>query len=99
MINLADYIVPVVLGICLIIGWLIKHCTPLDNKYIPAICAILGVIINLWSNGWVVTPANILVGLVSGLASVGCHQLINQFLKDGGGVYDDDIVEDGEADE
>ena len=51
-----------------------------DNKYIPTMCAILGVILALWMSGWNVIPAVLLSGLASGLASTGLHQLFKQLI-------------------
>ena len=45
---LNDYVVLVVVGICLCIGYVLKNSFPkLDNKYIPLIMAILGVVLNI----------------------------------------------------
>lgn len=41
---------------------------------------ILGVILNLWINGWQFTPEILLGGLASGLASTGTHQLIRNLV-------------------
>ena len=75
-----DYLVLVVFGICLCIGYLIKTSVPkIDNKYIPLIVAILGVAINVWLNGEF-TPTVLLGGLFSGLASTGVHQVFKQMI-------------------
>jgi len=74
---LSRYVVLVVLGICLCVGYIIKHSISIvQNKYIPLIMGILGVILNLWINGWSLTPEVLLGGLVSGLASTGTHELV-----------------------
>ena len=45
---LNDYVVLVVVGICLCTGYVLKNSFPkLDNKYIPLIMAILGVVLNV----------------------------------------------------
>lgn len=78
---LAEYMVPVIVGICLCVGYVIKKWVKdVDNKYIPTMCAILGVILALWISGWKGTPAVLLSGLVSGLASTGLHQLFKQLI-------------------
>lgn len=78
---LTEYMVPVIVGICLCVGYVIKKWVKdVDNKYIPTMCAILGVILALWISGWKVTPAVLLSGLVSGLASTGLHQLFKQLI-------------------
>lgn len=83
---LTEYIVPVIVGICLCVGALIKgYVKDVDNKYIPTICAALGVFIAMWSAGWQISPQIILTGLVSGLASTGMHQLFKQWINNKGG--------------
>ena len=79
---LNEYMMPVVLGICLVVGWVIKKWIPdLKNKYIPTIVTILGAVIAVWINSWGVTPEIILSGLISGAASTGLHQLFTQFIE------------------
>lgn len=78
---LNEYMLPMVLGICLCIGYVIKKwIKDVDNKYIPTICAILGVVISSWMNSFSFTPQVVLGGMVSGLASTGMHQLFTQYL-------------------
>lgn len=71
---LSNYLVLVVVGICVCAGYVIK--TSLDfipNKYIPLIMAVLGCILNVWiAKG--ISPEVVLGGLLSGLAATGCHQ-------------------------
>ena len=74
---LQEYMIPVVLGICLVVGWLIKHCTPVPNRFIPAIVAVLGVLLAMWVK-MTLTPDVLLAGLASGLASTGMHQLVDK---------------------
>ena len=77
---LSDYMMPVIVGICLCVGWIIKKWVKdVDNKYIPTICAVLGVGISIWIHWPGVTPESILVGLFSGLASTGLHQAVTKF--------------------
>ena len=80
---LNDYLVLIVIGICLCIGYVIKHLIPTEavNKYIPLIMAVLGVILNVWLNGFAFTPEILLGGLASGLASTGMHQIFKQFIE------------------
>ena len=77
---LNDYVVLVVVGICLCIGYVLKNSFPkLDNKYIPLIMAILGVVLDVWIN-MSITPEIILAGMFSGLASTGLHQAFKQLI-------------------
>ena len=80
---LNDYIVLVVLGICLCVGYVVKNWIPNDkvNKYIPLIMLVLGVVLNVWLNNWAFTPEILLGGMASGLASTGLHQVFKQFIE------------------
>ncbi|MEY8338493.1 phage holin family protein [Lachnospiraceae bacterium 62-35] len=79
---LNEFMIPVVLGICLCTGYIIKKWVKdVDNKYIPTITALLGVCIASWINGWQITPEIVLGGLCSGLGSTGMHQLFKQYLE------------------
>lgn len=80
----ATYIVPVIVGLCLIVGFLIKNLTGADNRFIPVIVTVLGVALAVWMNWPAITPEVILGGAVSGLASTGMHQLFKQWIDNGG---------------
>ncbi|MBO5963877.1 MAG: phage holin family protein [Bacteroidales bacterium] len=73
-----DYLVLIVIGICMCVGYVLKNIIPSDkiNKFIPLIMAVLGLIINLWVAGWHLTPEVLLGGLASGLASTGAYEAI-----------------------
>ena len=48
---LDEFIIPVILGICLCIGMILKSwLSDASHKYIPATVAILGVVLALWMN-------------------------------------------------
>ena len=77
---LNDYVVLVVVGICLCIGYVLKNSFPkLDNKYIPLIMAILGVVLNIWISKEI-TPDILLAGMISGLSSTGLHQTLKNII-------------------
>lgn len=78
------YIVPVIVGLCLIVGFLVKNLTGADNRFIPIIVTVLGVALAVWMNWPAITPEVILGGAVSGLASTGMHQLFHQWIENGG---------------
>ena len=71
-----DYMVLLVVGICLCVGYILKNIVTTDkvNKFIPLIMAVLGVVLNLWINDFEFTPTVLLGGLVSGLASTGTYE-------------------------
>ena len=77
---LQEYVVLVVLGICLCVGYILKHLVPTDkiNPFIPLCMGLLGVVLNLWLAGWVLTPETLLQGLASGLAATGAHQAVTR---------------------
>lgn len=48
---LTEFMVPVIVGICLCVGYVIKKwIKDVDNKWIPTVCAVLGVILAIWMN-------------------------------------------------
>ena len=75
------YIVPVILGICLVVGYLIKNFTGAENRYIPLVVTVLGVGLAVWMHWPAATAAILLGGAVSGLASTGMHQLFRQWIE------------------
>ena len=79
---LNDYIVLVVLGICLCVGYIIKNVLPGEklNRFIPLIMGALGIAVNVWFAG-ALSPEIVLAGLVSGLASTGLYEMFHQFLS------------------
>ena len=79
---LTSYAVPVVIGICLCIGYVVKtSLTFIKNKYIPLIMAIVGVLLSIWINRSI-DPNIILSGMFSGLASTGFYEMFRNFIKD-----------------
>lgn len=77
-----DYMVLMVVGICLCVGYVLKHFVPTEkvNKFIPLIMAVLGIVINVWVNEFTFTPEILLGGMFSGLASTGMHQAFKQLI-------------------
>lgn len=74
---LNDYIVILVVGICLSVGYIIKHSLNfIPNKYIPLFMGVLGVILNVWLSDWSFSPEILLGGLASGLASTGTFEMV-----------------------
>ncbi|MFR2270951.1 MAG: phage holin family protein [Clostridium sp.] len=78
---LGNYLVLVVVGICVCIGYVIKTSFSfIENKYIPCIMALLGCALNVWISGGI-SPEVILGGLFSGLASTGLHQAFKNLIE------------------
>ena len=82
---LSNYIVPVIVAACLMLGFVVKQWVKdVDNKWIPTIVAITGALLAVWINWDNVTLGAIVGGAVSGLASTGLHQLFKQWIDNGG---------------
>ena len=78
---LTDYIVLVVVGICLCVGYVIKTSISfISNKYIPLIMLVLGTIINVLINIHNISAEVILGGMVSGLASTGLYEAFKNII-------------------
>ena len=78
---LNEYFIPVIVGICLCVGYVIKTSVPkVDNSLIPMTLSILGLLINIWINSSI-NPSIVLGGLFSGLASTGLHQMFKNLIK------------------
>lgn len=79
---LTDFSVPVIVGICLCVGYILKNIVPSAsiNKFIPLIMGALGLGLNIWINASV-TPDIVLAGLMSGLASTGLYEAFHQFIN------------------
>ena len=52
-----------------------------DNKYIPTICGVLGILLASWISNFAFSPEIVLSGLISGLAATGLHQAFTQFIE------------------
>lgn len=77
---LQDYFIVITVAFCFLAGSFIKNGTGIDNKYIPAIVGILGLLFNIWVHNFAITPEIIVSGLASGWASVGLFE-VTQILK------------------
>ena len=97
-----DYFVVIVVLACLCVGFIIKHLVPGEkiNRFIPLIMALLGVLLNVWINGFAFTPVILVAGLLSGLASTGLQQLFKQFIETGiGDIFKKMLGTGGTGDE
>ena len=79
---LTQYLDILIVGICLCVGFVVKKwIKDVDNKYIPTIVAVLGLILKVvfyFNNG--ITLELILSGLLSGLASTGLYEAFRNFI-------------------
>ena len=88
-----EFLDTVSVGAITVICFLAAQCikaTSLDNKWLPVICGVLGGILGVVGlNVMPNFPANdiltaIAVGIVSGLAATGAHQIYKQLSQGGG---------------
>lgn len=79
---ITEYISPISLIICLVVGFVIKTCTTNEklHKFIPCIVAVLGIAICSW-DAWAFTPSILAAGLISGLASTGLYEALKNILN------------------
>lgn len=79
---LTEYAIPLIVGICLCVGYIIKNLVPSDgiNRFIPLIMGVLGVLLNYWVNQQF-TAEVLLGGLFSGLASTGLYELFRNLIR------------------
>ena len=82
---LTNYISPLILGICLAVGYAIKTAVPkLPNRFIPLSALALGTIIAVVMKYPGINADVILGGMISGLASTGLYEMMRNLLnKDG----------------
>ena len=80
---LLDFINPIVMGICLCYGYAIKTAfEKIPNKYIPLCMLILGCILSCVIT-MKVDAVTVLSGMISGLASTGCYELLRNLINGG----------------
>ena len=80
---LQDLYVPIVMVICLCVGYVLKHWVKdVDDRIIPTVLAILGAVCAC-INSWDISLELIAAGAVTGLASTGLHQLFKQMVEKG----------------
>lgn len=72
-------IMPIITAACLCIGYVMKKWLPTDDKWIPTALLIIGALSGLLLFG--VDYEGVVKGMVSGVASVGLHQVFKQQLK------------------
>ena len=80
---LLEFIDPIILGICLAMGYALKNAfEKFPNKFIPltAMCVgtILSVVLNIRSG---ITAEIMLGGMISGLASTGLYEMLRNLIN------------------
>ena len=96
---LKQYLVPVIIGLCLCAGYVTKHwIKDVSNKIIPTMRALLGILLACWINQGDITPDVILSGAASGLASTGLHEAFKQLLETGIGQMVKQFLSAGNTD-
>lgn len=80
---LQDYIVLIVVGICLCVGYILKNVVTTEkvNRFIPLVMGLIGIALNVWVNAFTFTPEVLLGGLFSGLASTGLYELFKNLIN------------------
>lgn len=77
---LTNLYIPLVIAVCLVVGYLMKKFLPTDNRYIPLTVTVLGAVLGC-IDAHAITLVAIASGMISGLASTGLHQIFKQILK------------------
>lgn len=99
-IDFETYLIPIITIGCMCVGFVMKKWLPTDDKWIPTVLLILGAV-----SGAILFGLNyegIVKGMLSGLASVGLHQVFYQFEKNKimpMDVEELEYIEDGEENE
>lgn len=89
-------IIPVLI-LCMCVGWSWKHLTSADNKYIPVVVMVLGgALACVYFQDVTVTTVG--AGFVTGIASCGCYDLLDNLARGASnGVRDDIELTDDDA--
>lgn len=84
---------PIIVIACLTLGYVIKYTfkNKKVNAFIPLICAIIGIVANLWTIG-TIDLVSITTGAVSGLAATGLYEGFTNILNLPA-LEDDEIIE------
>ena len=78
-IDFETYLIPIITVGCMCVGFVMKKWLPTDDKWIPTVLLILGAVSGAILFGF--QYEGIVKGMLSGLASVGLHQVFYQFVK------------------
>lgn len=80
---LNDYIAVIALVAALCVGYVVRNIITNTevNRFIPAICAITGVVVLLWDANWVATPQLVVAGMMSGIAASGLYDQFKMIIE------------------
>lgn len=80
---LLDFINPIILGICLAVGYALKEAfEKFPNKYIPLASLCVGTILAIITNiATGITLEVILMGMISGLGATGLYELLRNLIN------------------
>jgi len=87
-----EMFIPIVMAICLVVGFLFKKFMPADNKWIPVVVTVLGAVLACVNAGSISLEV-IGSGFVTGLASTGLYEVFAQML----GIRNEQVVSDETA--
>lgn len=78
---ISELYVPIVMAICLCVGYILKHwIKDVDNRIIPTVLALLGAVCACVHVKGITLEA-VAAGAVTGLASTGIHQIFKQMIE------------------
>ena len=80
--DITQYAIPAIMALCWCVGFIVKKwINDVDNKWIPTICGVLGIVFNIMMNNWTVTLEIVLGGIASGLAATGINEAVTKLTK------------------
>lgn len=77
---LIEFFVPIIAGICLGLGYMMKKIPYIPRDYIPIINALVGILLAFWTFGEV-SPEIILRGMFSGLSATGLYEAFRNIIE------------------
>ncbi len=80
--KLDDFIVLIPCMAALLVGFLLKKAIPvIPDRFIPLICAAVGLAVNIWVN-MSINPGIFVEGLISGIAATGMFEMVKSFIEE-----------------
>lgn len=79
---LLNFIDPIILGICLVLGYALKNAfKKFPNRLIPLTAMCVGLVLCIVLNFGNITAEVVLGGMISGLASTGLYELLRNLIN------------------